>query len=133
MDINWRTDRTSVVAYTTAVEKPDIKRTGDRWMIKTSIDIFLSSRTGIVKLRAVDMDLPERDDFGACCDMSDDIFVILRADTVGFNIFDSEAANWQDEDFDEDANAATIAELRKNSKTLLNHEPVFRSVCALFS
>ena len=47
MDIDWRTDRTSVVKEHT---NPIDGDTFDRWIVKTSIELYLWLSTGFMKL-----------------------------------------------------------------------------------
>jgi hypothetical protein len=136
MDITWRTDRTSVVKHTLA----NTDRAGDRWVVKTSIHLYLLSMLGVTKLAAVDVDTPKATAFGASADLpynnGDDghTFVVLHADTVTLKFHDETTDYWDSwDDAKEAAKQSAVAELRKSTKTILEYEPVFRLVCDVHS
>ena len=135
MGINWRTDRSSVVKH---FDLGNEVWNGDRWIIKTCIEIYLWSIQGLTKIGDAYVDPPREEPpssmaFGSGEDLGAHMHVTLHADVVTFSIADVEANDWSKDweymDFDEDAKNKAVAALSKNWKfSCLEHEPVLKAI-----
>ena len=135
MGINWRTDRSSVVKH---FDLGNEVWNGDRWIIKTFIEIYLWSVEGLTKIGDAYLTPPSKEDlssmaFGSGEDLGAHMHVTLHADVVTFSIADVEANVWSKDwaymYFDEDAKNKAVAALSKNWKlSCLEHEPVLKAI-----
>ena len=86
MEIDWLTDRTSFVKEHT---NPYNGNTFDRWIVKTSVELYLWMSTGFMKLAVGDIELSDPTAAGSHNDMSDGVQVFLHADYVTLNVRES--------------------------------------------
>ena len=135
MGIRWRTDRSSVVKY---FDLGNEERNGDRWIIKTFIEIYLWSNKGLTKIGDVYLDQPEAEvygdlhlGFGTHQEIGEHMCVFLHADVVTFAVVDvvhDWSKGWEDNDFDEDAKDKTVAALSKTTSSFLQQEHVLKVI-----
>ena len=133
MKIEWRTDRSAVVQHVVPPNHPN--EAGDRWIVKTSIELYMWCHMGMTKLVACDIDLPDILDtgaYGAGEYISEDIQVCLHASTVTLYITDKEpdAEGWYDPNslFDPDAKMEAVAVIRNEYPNLFQYQPIFEQI-----
>ena len=84
MNFEWRSKRSSVVKHVVPRNRP--QRAGDRWIVETSIELYMWSKIGMTKIGAVEIGMPNK--FGSATDfIYNRIYVCLTSDavTVGVN------------------------------------------------
>ena len=123
MDILWCTDRSSVVTKHT---------NGDRWTIKTLIEIYLWSSNGLIKMAAVDFDPPLPEDsfeeHYVQQDLGDGFGLSLSAEELSLSITDVEATDYDEDGFDDDAKQQAVAAIANTTHICLQHQPVFKLI-----